>query len=119
MQNRVLLLLLLLALPCAAWSQVPIPAPLRPDISVAYYTDVAPSAARMAYDKVQGVLYYLTTDGNIYKIIEPASGAAYDTLIYTATNHGITGTLGMLFSDSSLFLSGNNVDDSVAYGKVV
>src|SRR4051812_33266729 len=89
-------------------SQSQTPRALRPDIAVSLITKVQAEVTRLAFNPLDSALYYSTGNGNIYKVITPASGAAHDSLIYTAAAHGIQYMEGMTFRDSFLYVSGNN-----------
>ncbi|MFI5218285.1 MAG: T9SS type A sorting domain-containing protein [Bacteroidia bacterium] len=84
------------------------PVALRPDISIAHVLNVELGVTRLAYNPIDHSFYYSTMSGNIYKIIMPPGGQAYDTLIYTVSHHGVQYVQGMAFYDSSLYVSGNN-----------
>ena len=43
----------------------------------------------VARNPVDGQLYYTDTQGNIYVVIRPTSGAVYDSLVYTTADHSV------------------------------
>jgi hypothetical protein len=93
------------------------PIALRTDISILRVMTVRNSAVRMAKDPVSKNIFYIDCDGNVYKIIRPSSGQAYDTLIYTVANHKIDFPEDIAFHDSILYLVGNNTPyDSLTTG---
>jgi glucose/arabinose dehydrogenase len=97
---------LLLFISAKLQSQTPVT--LRPDISITHVLNVQGGATRLVFNRIDSSYYYSTMDGNIYKVIMPSSGVAYDTLIYTISDHGIQYVQGMAFYDSCLYVSGNN-----------
>lgn len=86
-------------------SEKVIPVPLRADIQVEFYMDVAERSIRLKQDPVRGDMYYNTVDGDIYRIVEQGS----DEKLYTIEDHGIPRLQGMVFHENDLFLSGNIV----------
>jgi hypothetical protein len=93
--------------------------PLVPGITVDSIMTVRQGVTKMDLDPVSGHLFYATIDGNIYEVFIPASGAATDTLRYTATDHGITALQGFYIRDSIIYLSGNIWSSTTGIGKVV
>ena len=85
----------------------PNPVSFRPDVTINHVMDVNLTATRLDKDPITGELYYSTVSGNIYKIVRPFAGAAYDTLVADSNLHLVTYVQGMCFHDSSLFISGN------------
>jgi hypothetical protein len=74
---------------------------------------VQPNAVRIARNPVDHALYYITYNGNIYKIIQ--SGTVYDdTLIASAMQHHINYLQGMIFKDSMLYIVGNQTIPNVS-----
>jgi hypothetical protein len=88
------------------------PTALRSDIQVKYLMNARLNSIKMAKDPLTQSLYFNTADGSIYKIIIPASGQAYDTLMFTVADHGTQYVQGIAFHDSVLYVSGNNNKDS-------
>ena len=84
------------------------PIALKPAIQIDRVMTVQNGVVRMVNDMVSGMLLYYNTSGNIYAIIQPQIGAAYDSLIYTTTNHSVQYVQGMAIFDSTLYISGNN-----------
>lgn len=96
----------LLALPDPAKGQnesIQAPKPLRDDLQVEYYMEVAEQSIRLVQDPISGDLYYNTFGGDVYRIIEQGR----DEKLYTAEDHGITRLQGIAFHWRDLFLSGN------------
>jgi hypothetical protein len=82
------------------------PTALVSGIEIKKILTVKTNAVRVAFDSTSGFLHYNTAEGNIYRIV--ASGNTYkDSLVYTASDHGVDYLMGMVFSDSTLYLSGN------------
>lgn len=81
---------------------------LMPGITINRIKTIQDGAIRIAKDPITHYLYYLLTDGNIYRVIQPAAGAAYDTLVFSTGQHGVEYVQGMTFHDSTLYLAGNN-----------
>lgn len=83
------------------------PLALKPAIQIERLLTVQNGVVRMVHDQVTGRLLYSNTSGNIYTIIQPQGGAAYDSLIYTVTDHSVQYVQGMAIFDSTLYVSGN------------
>lgn len=88
------------------------PIPLIPDVTISQLLTVHGGVTRLAFNKTDSSLYYSGYNGNIYKVIIPGAGSAYDTLMYTGADHGIHVVQGMEFFDSTLYVSGNRDPDS-------
>jgi len=101
------LILLLICINHSAFSQSN-PQPLKPGIQIERLLTIKNGAIRLVRDSVENNLIYATTNGNIYKIISPSGSAAYDSLIFTAADHGVQYVQGMDIHDSTLYISGNN-----------
>ena len=69
---------------------------------------VRDGSIRVARNPVDGQLYYTDTQGNIYVVIRPTSGAAYDSLVYTTADHSVEYVQGFAIYDSTFYVSGNN-----------
>jgi len=98
---------LLLLISAQAQSQTP--RALRPDISITLVTKVEAEVTRLAFNPIDSAVYYSTANGNIYKVIMPDTGVAYDTLVYKFSDHGIHYVQGLAFYDSCLYVSGNYI----------
>lgn len=109
------LLVLLIALPALAQTT---PEPLHPALGVAAVIQAEGTPVRLAHDASTGDLYYLTINGNVYRLPPP-----YDEqiLAYTAADHGLTGqTLGLAIApDGTIFLVDNQVDGALTTGLIV
>lgn len=81
---------------------------LKPGISINRITTINDGAIRIARDPVTNYLYYILTNGNIYRVIRPTAGLAYDSLVFSTSQHGVEYVQGMTFHDSTLYLAGNN-----------
>ena len=109
-KNKTKSLLLFILLTCvnqSGFSQSN-PHPLKPGIQIERLLTIKNGAIRLVMDSVENNLIYATTNGNIYKIISPSGSAAYDSLIFTAADHGVQYVQGMDIHDSTLYISGNN-----------
>lgn len=95
---------LLLIIYSSGFSQ---PVSLRPDIIVNHVLDVNLQVTRMDLDPISHDLFYATTGGNIYRVMQPFGGPAYDTLVADSNFHGVTYVQGFCFRDSSMYVSGN------------
>jgi hypothetical protein len=89
------------------------PTSLRNDVSVQFIMNVQEKTARVAKDPISGNLFYITSVGKVY-VIKNLNSSPYDSLMYTAADHGIDFLQGMAFIDSSLFLIGNHLIDSTS-----
>lgn len=95
------------------------PAVLMPGISINHLLAVNNGATRVAFNKHDSAIYYSCYNGNIYKVIIPVTGSAYDTLVYSITDHGIQALQGMEFYDSTLYVSGNiDPDSALTTGRI-
>lgn len=83
------------------------PAPLKPAIQVDRISTINDGAVRIIKDRVSGNLMYITTDGNLYEVLQ-SGGTPHDTLLYTTTDHGVEYVQGMAVYDSTMYISGNN-----------
>ncbi|MFN8143779.1 MAG: T9SS type A sorting domain-containing protein [Bacteroidia bacterium] len=84
------------------------PQALVPDIQISRILTVRDGSIRVARNPVDGQLYYTDTQGNIYVVIRPTSGAAYDSLVYTTADHSVEYVQGFAIYDSTFYVSGNN-----------
>ncbi len=89
------------------WCNAQLPTALKPEIVISKVCPVKAYVVRLAVDPISGKLYYATYEGKIYLVVRPATGSAYDSLVYDISNHGIDYVQGMCFFDSTLYLSGN------------
>ncbi len=105
MKKNYLLQILLFVISTTTFGQTPVS--LRPDVIINHIMDVQLQTTRLDLDPVSGELYYATAGGNIYKIIQPVGGQAYDTLVADSNLHGVTYVQGLCFKDSSMYVSGN------------
>lgn len=93
--------------------------PLVADVTVDSIFKVKAGASKLALDPISDRLFYCLQSGEIYEIYNPVSGAASDSLRYTATNHGITTLQGLFFHDSAMFICGNVWSSTTGIGKIV
>ena len=77
------------------------------------------NAIRIAKNPIDNLLYYITGEGSVYKILNNGSNYT-DTLIANATQHAINSLQGFLFKDSAMYLVGNHkVAGTAGYALVV
>ncbi|MEP7263345.1 MAG: T9SS type A sorting domain-containing protein [Bacteroidota bacterium] len=88
-------------------------------LQVTELMQVKKNAVRIARNPADHFLYYITFNGNIYKI--NTSGGVYsDTLVSDSSKHHINYLQGMLFKDSTLYLVGNHkIPNSAGHGLVM
>ena len=89
------------------------PVALKPAIQIERLMTVPNGIVRMVYDPVLGMMLYSTTGGNIYAVIQPDSTPAYDSLIYSVSDHSLEYLQGMVVNDSTLYISGNNSSNTL------
>lgn len=90
--------------------------PLFSDISVDSVLQPKMWASKMAFDPISEHLFYTTSSGNIYEVLEDSKT---DVLRYTASDHGIAKVQGLCFVDSTVYLSGNIWYTTTGIGLVV
>ncbi len=97
----------------------PLPITIDTSIQVNHLMNVKRYAVRITKNPVDGALYYITYNGNVYKILK--NGITYsDSLVASAANHYINYLQGIVFRDSAMYLVGNRkVANSAGYGLVV
>lgn len=81
---------------------------LQPGITINRILTVQNGSIRVIKDPVSGHLFYCTTDGRIYEVHQPSGSAAYDSLVYTSSNHHVTYVQGFIVHDSTFYVSGND-----------
>lgn len=89
------------------------PVVLQPGISIDRIMTVQNGVIRLGKDPVTKNIFYVQTGGNIYQVIQPSTGPAYDSLVFSKTDHSVSYVQGMVFFDSTLYVSGNNHSDSL------
>lgn len=112
MKTLLLLFISILFIPKISISQSN-PVPIRTDIAIQRIMTVRNAAIRIAKDPVSKNLFYNDFNGNIYEIIRPLSGTAYDNLKYSIIDHGVDFPQCIAFHDSILFVLGNNTPNGV------
>jgi hypothetical protein len=90
--------------------------PLFDDISIDSILQPQMWASKIAYDPIAEHLFYTTSSGNIYEVLEESKT---DVLRYTTADHGIAKVQGLCFVDSTVFLSGNIWYTNTGIGLVV
>jgi hypothetical protein len=96
------------------------PIALRSDIQIKAFMPAQLFSIRIMRNPSSQNLYYNTSEGNIYKIIIPDTSPAYDTLMYTKSDHGIEYVQGFVFFGNTIYLLGNNEkDSSLTTGKIM
>jgi glucose/arabinose dehydrogenase len=112
-----LILLVVLLFSKNVWAQTPIA--LYPDINISKVMTVRNNVTRLCYSNLDSSFYYLTYDGEVYKIVNQGNSFV-DTLLYNISNHGIETCQGMVIQDSSIYISGNNgTNDPLTVGKIM
>ncbi len=111
-------MLLISGLPRFAYSQSN-PVALKPAIQIERLMTIQNGSIRLVKDPVTGNLFYTTTSGNIYAVLQPAAAPAYDSLIYTVADHGVQYVQGMAVYDSTLYVSGNNNSTTVLTSGII
>lgn len=95
------------------------PTALRTDIQVEPVCTVPAYCSRIAVDPISGNLIYNELSGNIHCITYPL-GLLQDTVLFSTGDHHVSNIYGMAFSDSSLFLVGNeSMGTDYKFGLVV
>lgn len=84
------------------------PVALKPGITINRILTVQDGAIRVIKDPISGHLFYSMTDGRIYEVHQPASAAAYDSLVFTSADHHVTYAQGFTVYDSTFYISGND-----------
>ncbi len=105
--QSLMIMVLMICFNVASYSQSN-PQALKPGIQIQRLLTVQNGAIRLVMDSVENNILYATTNGNIYKVISPSGSAAYDSLIFSTTDHGVQYIQGMDIHDSTLYISGNN-----------
>jgi hypothetical protein len=80
---------------------------MNPDIQHEQLMEVQPMAVRIAKCDGDGHLYYISFNGDVYRIDQEPGLPATDALIATEADHGINYLQGLAISDSTIYLSGN------------
>ncbi len=88
------------------------PQALDASIQINRILTVKNGVIRVALDPISKNLFYIQTGGKLYEVIRPTVGAAYDSLVDSTAHHSVTYVQGMVFHDSTLYISGNQHDDS-------
>jgi glucose/arabinose dehydrogenase len=96
------------------------PLPLKPGITINRILTVQDGSIRVIKDPISGNLFYSTTDGRIYEVHQPASAAAYDSLVFTSADHHVTYAQGFTVYDSTFYVSGNDSSNTpLTFGIIV
>ncbi|HMO65793.1 MAG TPA: PQQ-dependent sugar dehydrogenase, partial [Verrucomicrobiota bacterium] len=88
----------------------PAPLPVVPDLQIRRLTTVSGTEpVRIVRDPTDGALYYLRRNGEIYRLtLNPGVDTSTSTLVYSATHHGLSATLGFTIGpDGTFYLVGN------------
>ncbi len=82
---------------------------LDSELSIRNVMDTGSGSFRLVPNPVDGVLYYLKLDGQLYRVNPSATpGASTSTLLYTSADHQVTSAAGMAFGpDGSIYLTSN------------
>ena len=84
------------------------PQALASGIGINRILTIANGAIRVSRNPIDSLLYYTDTQGNIRVVIRPLAGVPYDSLVFTAMDHGVEYVQGMDIHDSVFYISGNN-----------
>ena len=96
----------------------PVAAPMS-NIVIDSVMTVKYNAVRVAFDAKTNALYYITFNGDLYKIIDKPGVPLYDTLMAGFANHGINYLQGIAIGDSTIYLVGNHkIPQSQGFGVV-
>jgi len=88
------------------------PVSLRSDVTIQALRPAPHFSSGIAYDPVSSKLFYTRLNGDIHRMNYPGPLPATDSVLYTTADHGIITLKGLLFSDSTLYLIGNNNQDT-------
>lgn len=88
---------------------------LKPDIQIDSILKLQPWAAKLAQDPISKNLFYASSNGDIFEVIEATQS---DTLRYSSLDHGIFSLQGLCFLDSTMFLSGNIWYNTIGLGLI-
>jgi hypothetical protein len=101
-----------LALLSLAGFSIPVasaPVVLDPELSIRNVMNTGSGSFRLVRNPVDGALYYLKVNGQIYRVnLSATPGGSTSTLLYTSASHAVTSAAGMAFGpDGSIYLTGN------------
>lgn len=96
------------------------PEAIHPGITIESALSAVGTPVRLGYDQSSGDLYFLTINGDIYRVRPPFSNLNSER-VYTASDHGISSnTLGFLVTpDGTLFVVGSRPEGSNNRGVIV
>ncbi|MEO8087812.1 MAG: T9SS type A sorting domain-containing protein [Bacteroidota bacterium] len=96
------------------------PVALKPGITINRILTVQNGSIRVIKDPISKNLFYSTTDGRIYEVHQPQGSAAYDSLVFTTTDHHVTYAQGFTVHDSTFYISGNDSSNKpLTFGIIV
>lgn len=92
----------------------------RSDIIIKELTSVNRNSVRVVLDPSTGKLYTLENTGNINRVDFESDGSASLTTVYQNSDHGISGPLGIAFSeDGTLFLVGTETNGQLGVATIM
>ncbi|HEX8546486.1 MAG TPA: PQQ-dependent sugar dehydrogenase [Cytophagaceae bacterium] len=91
---------------------------LRTDLSLEPLITVRSGAVRIAYNEADHALYYVTTEGNVYKIIT-RNNLNKDSLAFSRRSHGLANVAGLSFFNGAIYLLGNKAYSNGRTGAII
>ena len=90
-------------------ASVAAPVTLDSELSIRNVMDTGSGSFRLVPNPVDGMLYYLKLNGQLYRVnLSATPGASTSTLLYTSADHQVTSAAGMAFGpDGSIYLTSN------------
>ena len=97
---------------CLAGFSIPsvgAPVALDSELSIRNVMNTGSGSFRLVPNPVDGALYYLKLNGQLYRVnLSATPGASTSTLLYTSADHQVTSAAGMAFGpDGSIYLTSN------------
>jgi hypothetical protein len=82
---------------------------LDPQLSIRHVINTGSGSFRLLRNPVDGALYYLKVNGNLYRVnLSATPGATTSNLLFTSAQHQVTSAAGMAFGpDGSIYLTSN------------
>jgi hypothetical protein len=85
------------------------PVSLDPAVAIRRLMTVGSNGVRLVTNPVDGSLYYLKGNGEIYRLtINPGTNTSTSTLLYTSSDHGLPSTIGFTIGpEGTIYVMGN------------